>query len=64
VSYESHCRHYKTMGNLLSRENRADTMSELKNMKLVRERLIYAGIFALMWLLQEAKSRGWKGRLT
>lgn len=64
VSYESHCRHYKTMGNLLSRENRADTMSELKNMKLVRERLIYAGIFALMWLLQEAKSRGGKGRLT
>jgi hypothetical protein len=25
-------------------------------MKLVRERLLYATIFALMWLLQEVKS--------
>jgi glycosyltransferase involved in cell wall biosynthesis len=63
VSYEAYCRHYKTIGDLLSRENRADTMSELKNMKMVRERLIYAGIFALMWLLQEARSRSGKGCL-
>jgi glycosyltransferase involved in cell wall biosynthesis len=57
VSYASYCRHYKTMNNLLSKENRASTILELKNMKLVRERLVYAVIFALMWLLQEVKSR-------
>jgi glycosyltransferase involved in cell wall biosynthesis len=56
VNYTSYCRHYKTMGNLLSKENRVSTILELKNMKLVRERLIYAIIFAFMWLLQEAKS--------
>jgi len=44
------------MSNLLSKENRVSTILELKNMKLVRERLVYAMIFALMWLLQEAKS--------
>jgi hypothetical protein len=62
ISYEAYCRHYKAMSNLLSKDNRADTMSELKNMKMVRERLVYAGIFALMWLLQEARSRSGKGR--
>lgn len=62
ISYEAYCRHYKTMSNLLSKDNRTDIMSELKNMKMVRERLVYAGIFALMWLLQEARSRSGKGR--
>jgi len=61
VSYASYCRHYKTMNNLLSKENRVSTILELKNMKLVRERLLYAMIFALMWLLQEVKSGNWKG---
>jgi len=61
ISYEAYCRHYKTMSNLLSRENRVDTMSELRNVRMVRERLVYAGIFALMWLLQEARSRSGKG---
>jgi glycosyltransferase involved in cell wall biosynthesis len=56
VSYASYCRHYKTMNSLLSKENRVSTILELKNMKLVRERLLYAMIFALMWLLQETKS--------
>jgi glycosyltransferase involved in cell wall biosynthesis len=56
VSYTAYCRHYKTMNNLLSKENRVSTVLELKNMKLVRERLLYALIFALVWLLQEAKS--------
>jgi glycosyltransferase involved in cell wall biosynthesis len=56
VGYASYCKHYKTMSNLLSKENRVSTILELKNMKLVRERLVYAMIFALMWLLQEAKS--------
>jgi len=56
VGYASYCKHYKTMSNLLSKENRISTILELKNMKLVRERLVYAMIFALMWLLQEAKS--------
>jgi len=44
------------MNNLLSKENRASTILELKNMKLVRERLVYAAIFMFTWLLQEAKS--------
>jgi len=57
VSYASYCKHYKTMGSILSKENRLSTIFELKNMKLVKERLIYAAIFALVWLLQEAKSR-------
>jgi glycosyltransferase involved in cell wall biosynthesis len=56
VSYAAYCRHYKTMGNLLSKENRVSTVLELKNMKLVRERLLYAMIFAFMWLLQEVRS--------
>jgi glycosyltransferase involved in cell wall biosynthesis len=56
VSYASFCRHYKTINNLLSKENRVSTILELKNIKLVRERLVYAMIFALMWLLQEIKS--------
>jgi glycosyltransferase involved in cell wall biosynthesis len=56
VNYASYCRHYKTMNNLLSKENRVSTILELKNMKLVRERLLYAMIFALIWLLQEVKS--------
>jgi glycosyltransferase involved in cell wall biosynthesis len=56
VNYVSYCKHYKTMNNLLSKENRVSTILELKNMKLVRERLLYAMIFALMWLLQESRS--------
>jgi len=60
ISYASYCRHYKTMSNLLSKENRASTIFELKNMKLVRERLVYAAIFMFTWLLQEAKSRSEK----
>ena len=55
VSHSSYCRHYKTMENLLSKENRASTVREFKNMRLVRERFVYAAVFALMWLIQEAK---------
>ncbi len=55
VSYDPYCRHYKTMNNLLSKENRISTVLELKNLKLVRERLVFAAIFALAWLLQEIK---------
>lgn len=57
ISYTSYCKHFKTMESLLSKENRLSTIFELKNIKLVKERLIYAAIFGLMWLLQEAKSR-------
>jgi len=53
ASYDPYCRHYKTMNNLLSKENRTSTVLELKNLKLVRERLIFAAIFAFAWLLQE-----------
>jgi glycosyltransferase involved in cell wall biosynthesis len=57
VSYASYCRHYKTINNLLSKENRVSTILELKNIKLVRERLVYAMIFAFLWFLQGIKSR-------
>jgi glycosyltransferase involved in cell wall biosynthesis len=64
ASYTSCCKHYKTMNDLLSKENRVSTILELKNMKLVRERLLYAMVFALVWLLQEAKSGNWEGGIT
>ena len=60
VSHAAYCRHYKTMGNLLSKENRISTILELKNMKLVRERLIYAAVFGLMWLVRDSGSRSEK----
>ena len=60
VSYESWCRHYKTMSGLFSKENASSTIFELKNARLMRERLVYAAIFAFMWFLQGAKSRGRK----
>jgi glycosyltransferase involved in cell wall biosynthesis len=53
VSDAAYCRHYKTIGNLLSKENRISTILELKSMRLVRERLIYAAVFGLMWLVRE-----------
>jgi glycosyltransferase involved in cell wall biosynthesis len=53
----SYCRHYKQVNSLLSRENRVSTISELKNFRLVRERLVYAMIFGLVWLLQEVGSK-------
>ena len=57
VSYGAYCRHYKTMGNLLSKENIISTINELKNMSLVKERLVYAPIFALIWFLVEANQK-------
>jgi len=60
VSYASYCRHYKEMNSLLSKENRLSTISELRSIRLVKERLVYAAIFALIWLLQEAGSRNKK----
>ena len=57
VSYPSYCRHYKQMNSLLSTENRLSTISELKNFRLVKERLVYAMIFGLVWLLQEVGSK-------
>jgi glycosyltransferase involved in cell wall biosynthesis len=61
VSYEAWCRHYKTASGLFSRENASSTILELKNTRLMRERLIYAAIFAFIWFLQGAKSGGKKG---
>jgi len=57
VSYAAYCRHYKTMSNLLSKENIMSTINELKNMRLVKERLVYAPIFALIWFLVEANQK-------
>lgn len=61
VSYASYCKHYKTMKSLLSKENRFSTIFELKNIRLVKERLVYAAIFALIWLLHEAGIKKKKG---
>lgn len=60
VSHASYCRHYKGMNSLLSRENRLSTIFEIKNIRLMKERLAYAAIFALIWLLQETESRNEK----
>jgi glycosyltransferase involved in cell wall biosynthesis len=57
VSYASYCRHYKKMDSLLSKQNILSSIREFKNIKLVRERLAYETIFALMWLLHEVKTR-------
>jgi len=61
ISYESYCRHYKTMNNLLSKENIMSTIVEFKNMRLVKERLVYAPIFAFIWFLVEANQK-FRGR--
>jgi glycosyltransferase involved in cell wall biosynthesis len=53
ISYTSYCKHFKTMESLLSKENRLSTIFELRNIRLMKERLIYAAIFAFIWLLQE-----------
>jgi hypothetical protein len=48
------------MNSLFSRENIRSAILELKHMKLVRERLLFAGIFAFGWLLQELGFNGKK----
>lgn len=53
ISYDAYCKHYKNVGGLLSKENRLSTVSELKNVRFVKERLIYAAVFAFVWFLQE-----------
>ena len=60
ISYDPYCRHYKTMNSLFSRDNILPTVLELRNMRLVRERLLFAWIFALGWLLQEIGFNGKK----
>jgi glycosyltransferase involved in cell wall biosynthesis len=60
ASYEPYCKHYKEMGSLLSRENTLSTVSEFKRLRLVKERLLYAPIFALLWLLHEVESKSRK----
>ncbi|MBS7633065.1 glycosyltransferase family 2 protein [Candidatus Bathyarchaeota archaeon] len=57
VSYDAYCRHYKEVGSLASKDNRLSTVFELKNMRLVKERLIYAGVFAFIWLIQEIENK-------
>ncbi len=57
TSYDAYCKHYKNMGGLLSKENRLSTVSELRNIRFVKERLIYAAIFALVWFLQEVETK-------
>ncbi|HLE75921.1 MAG TPA: glycosyltransferase family A protein [Candidatus Bathyarchaeia archaeon] len=61
ISYDSWCRHYKTMSSLFSKESILPAFHELKNMKLVRERLLFAWFFGFGWFLQEI---GFNGKRT
>ena len=58
VSHDSWCRHYKTMDSLFSKESIGPAFTELKNMKLVRERLLFAWFFGFGWFLQEIGFNG------
>jgi len=58
VSHNSWCRHYKTMDSLFSKESIGPAFLELNNMKLVRERLLFAWFFGFGWLLQETGFNG------
>jgi len=60
--HSPYCIHCKTMNSLMSRENMVSTIKELKNMRLVRKRLVFAGILFFMCLLNEARVRGRKRR--
>jgi len=60
ASQDSYCKHYKTMNSLISKENRLSTVFELKNMKFMKERLVYAPLLTILWLLQEVGSRNEK----
>jgi len=57
ASYDAYCKHYKNVGGLLSKENRLSTVSELRNVRFVKERLVYAAVFTLVWFLQEVKTK-------
>jgi glycosyltransferase involved in cell wall biosynthesis len=57
VSHGAYCKHYKTMNSLMSKENRLSTIFEMKNTRFMKERLAYATIYAILWLLQEAGSK-------
>jgi hypothetical protein len=61
VSHNSWCRHYKTMDSLFSKESIRPAFLELNNIKLVRERLLFAWFFGFGWLLQET---GFNGKRT
>jgi glycosyltransferase involved in cell wall biosynthesis len=60
ISYDSYCRHYKSMNSLFSKESILPAFFELRNMKLVRERLLFAWIFGFGWFLQEIGFNGKK----
>jgi glycosyltransferase involved in cell wall biosynthesis len=60
VSDRCSCIHYKTVKELLSKENTASTVFEFKNMKLMRERLVFSTLYALVWFLQQIRSRSGK----
>ncbi|MCS7119952.1 MAG: glycosyltransferase family 2 protein [Nitrososphaerota archaeon] len=57
VSFDAYCKHFKEIGNLVSRENRLATINEFKRMRYMQERMVYAAIFAAAWFAQEASRR-------
>jgi glycosyltransferase involved in cell wall biosynthesis len=61
ITHDSWCRHYKTVDSLLSKESIGPAFVELQNMKLVRERLLFAWFFGFGWFLQEI---GFNGKRT
>jgi glycosyltransferase involved in cell wall biosynthesis len=58
MSYDPYCRHYKTMNGLFSGESILPAVHELEHVKFVRERLLFAGFFALGWFWQEMQLGG------
>lgn len=57
MTYSSYCTHCKTVNELFSKENAASTIRELKQIRLVRERLVFGGFFAFVWFLHQIESR-------
>lgn len=57
ITYSPYCRHYKTVSNLVTKENVRSTILEFRDFKQVKERLVYSSIFALVWFLQQKRGR-------
>ncbi len=57
VNYDSYCIHYKLPDVLFSRSNMISTLQEFRNLKLMRERMIYAPFFALIWCMYGLRNR-------
>ena len=60
-SFDSHCRHYKTMESMFSRQSVRSSVLEFRDAKSIRKRWAYNAVFALMWALYGIESRSGRG---